>query len=265
MKVNGSGGSSLSTSASSDATEIYLAAFRRVTSSICGLPSPVQLCEELSKNVCPSGEIARVSISKLYPDNYIRPIAFFGFSSEVDVNKIERPLHEDTPHTRAYREKELIYLTKEEFSNLFPTLEIIDERNTWDTLVVVPTSGPLIISFVLQEKLGPRSIAVFYFKIVGALLSSYFYDSGVLRDSITETDHSSDRRTKLIGMKLTERQERILASMKLGMTNRDIAIEIGYSESLVRQETVIIYAKLGVRGRADLIKFNDAKKEVSGL
>jgi DNA-binding NarL/FixJ family response regulator len=36
------------------------------------------------------------------------------------------------------------------------------------------------------------------------------------------------------------------------LTNAQIAHEIGYSESLIRQETVVIYRKLGVSGRKEI-------------
>jgi DNA-binding NarL/FixJ family response regulator len=39
-----------------------------------------------------------------------------------------------------------------------------------------------------------------------------------------------------------------------GFTNAQIAQEIGYSESLVRQETIAIYAALRVSGRREHIK-----------
>jgi DNA-binding NarL/FixJ family response regulator len=37
-----------------------------------------------------------------------------------------------------------------------------------------------------------------------------------------------------------------------GKTNRTIALSMGYSESLIRQETMVIYRKLGIEGRRDL-------------
>jgi DNA-binding CsgD family transcriptional regulator len=40
--------------------------------------------------------------------------------------------------------------------------------------------------------------------------------------------------------------------IKDGKTNAHIAAQLGYSESLVRQETIIIYRKLGVGGRKEL-------------
>jgi len=40
--------------------------------------------------------------------------------------------------------------------------------------------------------------------------------------------------------------------MRTGLTNEDIATKIGYSSSLVKQETMLIFSKLGISGRRDL-------------
>ena len=40
--------------------------------------------------------------------------------------------------------------------------------------------------------------------------------------------------------------------MQNGMTNEEIATKIGYSASLVKQETMLIFSKLGISGRRDL-------------
>ena len=50
---------------------------------------------------------------------------------------------------------------------------------------------------------------------------------------------------------LTERQEVILRLIAEGRTNGDIAEVLGYSESLIRQETIRIYAFLGCNGRQE--------------
>ena len=57
-----------------------------------------------------------------------------------------------------------------------------------------------------------------------------------------------------MGAKLSERQELILEMIKDGMTNSSIANRMGYSESLIRQESMAIYQKLGVDGRRDLVR-----------
>jgi DNA-binding CsgD family transcriptional regulator len=51
---------------------------------------------------------------------------------------------------------------------------------------------------------------------------------------------------------LTPRQVTILKLIHDGYNNRQIASELSYSISLIRQETMRIYAKLGVNGRNEL-------------
>ena len=53
---------------------------------------------------------------------------------------------------------------------------------------------------------------------------------------------------------LTPRQEVILAALSRGQTNSTIAEDLNYSESLIRQETIEIYRKMGISGRRDLLK-----------
>jgi DNA-binding CsgD family transcriptional regulator len=55
---------------------------------------------------------------------------------------------------------------------------------------------------------------------------------------------------------LTERQQIIKNLIEKGLTNPAIADEIGYSESLVRQETMAIYAILNISGRKDLLGYS---------
>ncbi|NCX76645.1 MAG: LuxR family transcriptional regulator [Actinobacteria bacterium] len=57
---------------------------------------------------------------------------------------------------------------------------------------------------------------------------------------------------KIETSELTERQSMILKMIQSGDTNQIIAERMGYSESLIRQETISIYRKLGISGRRDL-------------
>ena len=51
---------------------------------------------------------------------------------------------------------------------------------------------------------------------------------------------------------LTLRQQRIVALIKDGETNSTIARILGYSESLIKQETIAIFRKLGISNRYEL-------------
>ena len=53
---------------------------------------------------------------------------------------------------------------------------------------------------------------------------------------------------------LSPRQKHIYSSIQEGKSNRQIAMELSYSISLIRQETMRIYAKLGIKGRQEMRK-----------
>jgi DNA-binding CsgD family transcriptional regulator len=59
---------------------------------------------------------------------------------------------------------------------------------------------------------------------------------------------------KASNISLTPRQWTILTAIQKGHTNAEIAGDLGFSESLVRQETVQIYRKLGVAGRKEILE-----------
>lgn len=54
-------------------------------------------------------------------------------------------------------------------------------------------------------------------------------------------------------LSVTEREYEVLALMAQGLTNRAIAEELGFSVSTIRMETISIYRKLGVKGRAEAV------------
>jgi len=96
-----------------------------------------------------------------------------------------------------------------------------------------------------------------YFEAIGKILSFYRRDniqSGAkpIESSVSTSLNNASRHDELKDRPLTKRQRTILTLIQEGLTNSQIAGEIGYSESLVRQETILIYAKLGVRGRVDV-------------
>lgn len=53
---------------------------------------------------------------------------------------------------------------------------------------------------------------------------------------------------------LTDRQTQILQLMAKGLTNSQIAKRVGFSESTVRQETMVIYRYFGVGGRREAVR-----------
>jgi DNA-binding NarL/FixJ family response regulator len=101
----------------------------------------------------------------------------------------------------------------------------------------------------LQVPTADDSPEIEYFEMLGILIRFYINLEIAKKANNILPMHLQ----AVFGKPLTSRQEIILNALQKKKTNRDIAQEINYSESLVRQETVIIYAKLGISGKKDLI------------
>lgn len=71
---------------------------------------------------------------------------------------------------------------------------------------------------------------------------------GTPRTSASSVGHSNDEDDLL-----TARQKIILLLLGKGLTNTQVAFQIGYSESTVRHETMTIFRKLGVSGRKEAV------------
>ena len=61
------------------------------------------------------------------------------------------------------------------------------------------------------------------------------------------------------------RQMLIKKLIENGYTNIAIANEIGYSESLVKQETMAIYSALNIAGRKELLKFSETQEQQDSI
>lgn len=125
-------------------------------------------------------------------------------------------------------------------------------------MAVTPTMGKgLVFVFRMQVILPKGKSTQLYFEAIANLLSFYrkecnqqsFELAAMPKLKATPRTHNDE---ELRNRPLTKRQRTILALIQEGLTNSQIANEIGYSESLVRQETILIYSKMGIRGRVDL-------------
>jgi len=90
--------------------------------------------------------------------------------------------------------------------------------------------------------------------VISEMFYSYFirYESKFnhKKKFTSPTDHQSSS--------LSPRQNKIIEHLRRGRTNAEIANELGYSESLIRQETVKIYRTLNITGRKELLEENDS-------
>lgn len=222
-------------------------------------PAPAELCSLLATRVCPTGEVSKIYLGSLRADGYFRTIASFGYSIDSGVEKYEIPLDSKRPIPEAYKKSRIVITRPDVVTSEYPDFVATDLRAPWSAIVAAPMyGGGYVFVFRLQGAIEDFSLAEVYFDAIRSILSHYRFE-----EHLQDLDSSRAQRTKmpvmesskseLFGKKLTSRQETILNLILEGLTNSSIAEKLSYSESLIRQETVVIYAKLGVTGRKELL------------
>lgn len=116
----------------------------------------------------------------------------------------------------------------------------------WVSGFTIPAYPIGAIGFLCSEKLVITDLNLIGFSAIGSLLG--LYATRLPSELVVEAVRVKEK-IALPQVPLTDRQLVIAGMMERGFSNSQIGREIGYSESLIRQETVSIYKKLRVTGR----------------
>lgn len=192
-------------------------------------------------------------IAEISDDGYLSPVAGFGFDKQVEAQWGRVPLSMQLPITDSVRKDKCIVIRSvDEFCKSYPIareLESIDID--WQTYLTVPILPFGVGVITLQQQPDKSDDLIYFAEAVGALVSFHFTRRS--HDGLTVSKSS---KKKFVGesLNLSERQEVVHQLMMKGFTNAQIALELGYSESLIRQETIQIFRILGVSGRKEMLK-----------
>jgi DNA-binding NarL/FixJ family response regulator len=125
-----------------------------------------------------------------------------------------------------------------------------EESEHWKTSILIPLLPNFLAVLTTRNEVKESPNVLDYFNSLRAVLQLFLMTKS---RSVQLLGYDRKRETnELVGSKLTERQDLILTLIQQGLTNVIIAQRLGYSESLIRQETIAIYKKLRVNGRRDL-------------
>jgi DNA-binding CsgD family transcriptional regulator len=171
----------------------------------------------------------------------------FGIEKK-ELNKwVSLSLNLDTPITKVAMTNKCMILNspKELYANHPMANELEAGDVEWQSCIAVPVL-PHGAYFLFTNKKPKKDLEFEHFlRAVGQLMMMHLNRGPALK---------KDSKASLEGNELTQRQKIIFSFVEKGFTNSQIATEIGYSESLVRHETIEIYSKLNVSGRKDLIQ-----------
>ena len=205
------------------------------------------------KTLVPLGA-QQIFISQLHPDGMVRPIDAFGYSEEQIQGWREFPLSEKLPVTDAIRNDQLVWLAdKEDWERDYPELTKYPMDLTSQTFIAISIDihgAPAgALGVMSQHQIQPTPELISFISAISGMVALYLsrINHGRFAQVVRENAGAN-------GEFLSPRQMRILDLMAQSLTNPQIAKELGFSESTVRQETMRIYQILQVSGRKEAIK-----------
>jgi|LakMenEpi03Aug12_release.lakeMendotaPanAssembly.Ray.scaffolds.fasta_scaffold207625_2 DNA-binding CsgD family transcriptional regulator len=217
---------------------------RLLMNFMLGFPTREQLVVYLSENICPSGELAGVSTAHLGDAGVIDFEFFYGFRiPHPVVTSIH--ISDDDPTAETFRTQKVQIVELRSIYGDFTNALEMPGITDYTLGVSFPITSKRVYCFAFMCDLETFTNYSEYFECVRSIITFWetFKDSKTIKELA---------KPEYINNSLTPRQEQILELINDGKTNATIAMHLGYSESLIRQETIIIYRKLGVSGRREL-------------
>ena len=210
-----------------------------------------EIAKFLVMNTFSEEECFCLYIGELIDNGFVCPLGGYGWSSAQYAAFFDLPIQEKIPITAAIRENTVfIAQNGTEFEKeLFPLLADFDYEGKWISAVAIPVFPIGGMALYSRKKLELTDAMKVFYIAIGSLLGLY---SSRLPKALATAATDGKEKIDLPHAPLSDRQLVIAGLLERGFNNAQIALEIGYSESLIRQETVAIYKKLEVTGRKAL-------------
>ncbi len=220
-------------------------------------PSIKQVVRFLSKHLDPFGEITGVSWMALNHDSHFDYLAISGLQTKMDAT-VRVALSDDNAVAESFRLGKMQIWDMKIMYASYSDATHKDDLSVFPCGLAMPLTDRMIVGCALSTPVSDLQEYLGYFECIRLVLA--FWQE---KSNFDGSDFA--RRPNELKESLTGRQEEVLAMIKEGKTNSTIAVILGFSESLIRQETIIIYRKMGVSGRKDLIIHDSSKRPTKPL
>ena len=210
-----------------------------------------EVCKYLVLNTFNKLNVSAAYAAIITKDGCISPIGAFGFPDEIVNSWGNIPLNINAPLTDAVKQDKLIILHQRDSLSRYPILkDYATIPQDWETYLVCPTLPYGLIAITLNDSPKMNRELEQFIKTVGYIVSLHNHREKTASKGPRESRIQESLKGSGV---LTERQKLIKNLIQKGFSNPQIASEIGYSESLVRQETMAIYSALDISGRKELL------------
>ena len=235
---------------------MYLSEVERLARYLTGpgltIPDVCQfLVLETFRYLKPSALLA----TEITEDGFLAPVGYFGLNKKTVQDWGNIPLSDDLPFTAAVKRDEIILVEPSGLLEDYPALKKFGGiPESWDSHLVCPVLPFGVFSLTLNSVPKMDSEFELFIRTAGALATLHFTKFNFKVEQFNHNRASNG--VKSLG-ELSTRQLLIKGLIEKGFSNPAIAEEIGYSESLVRHETMAIYSILHVSGRKEILEANN--------
>lgn len=241
-------------------------------------PTGDQLCQHLVLRVLSEHETRQATLMLFGVDGSLHVIGSFG-STAADLSGLSSLLlWAPEPLADTVRTGEPVFLTSDSPARTnYPRLN--GGHGSTDPLVTWPLSlpnqrvGALQLTFASEpdenalraDLNGVGAVLALYLSLVTGAGTEHgpdgsgSADGGLTTVNAVAAESPGVSRRKAAPKELSERQLIVLRMMAKGLTNAQIAKRIGFSESTVRQETMVVYRYFGVGGRHEAVRLADMR------
>jgi DNA-binding CsgD family transcriptional regulator len=209
-----------------------------------------EICQALALRIFPEHPAATAGIFEMHTDGTYSLASIFGLPESVKGEWQGIPLRPVTPVVEAMRSGKVTWVAnQEDLISRFPAAYIAFKGTYAVPIVAIPLlskgsmAGAIAISgsdVQLTEECAT------YLEVVSGLVALKLQANDHLTFAVNEKV-----REPLGGKLLTAREELVQGLMSKGKTNRQIAADLDYSESTIRQDAISLFAKLGVKTRRE--------------
>jgi DNA-binding CsgD family transcriptional regulator len=212
-------------------------------------------CRSMALNVLQDLGVIATYVARLDSDNRISMIGSFGYSQQRVENTGRPSIWENMSITETIRSgKVMVYETWDDYITAYPDKGHL--ASPGKAFVCLPLkyhgarAGGFGITFsepLDKAGLDPRLWEVF--TSAAEVFLSKSWSSELARNPIPLKEYGEDAQFA-IGS-LSERERAVLGLVAEGKTNQQIARELNFSESTIKQDTIRIFKVLGVKSREE--------------
>ena len=194
--------------------------------------------------------------AEIQKSGQVRVTSHFGADPKDVEAWQDMSLEIKTPVNDCLKENRIVWInTLPNYSQDYELLNSLPIDDQLKTLVAFPLRGSShllgALSILSSKKIELDTEIELLIKSLGHMTALRMEINSKLKMKLMDSHNDESLNTNSNLSNLTARQRKILEMLIEKKTNKEIADELIYSVSTIKQETIAIYEKLGLRGRQD--------------